>query len=141
MVYRVLPDAVLALHATYILFVVLGGTRGYAGSFLERYLLPFVYPGELTLGLQLALGLGVIFVNGLLYALILRNPRVRSGAARRLSPHPSGDCDRPGRRVVVSPATVRSIMHSPLRESLGDAPRPVRPLDGSAASVVSRCLG
>ncbi|MHB8810411.1 MAG: DUF2784 domain-containing protein [Desulfobulbaceae bacterium] len=48
-----------------------GGTR-YPSSFVEHYLLPLLYPAELTRGLQITLGLAVIVVNGLVYFRVFR---------------------------------------------------------------------
>jgi hypothetical protein len=39
------------------------GQSGYAGSFVEHYLVPLVYPAGLTPAIQLALGLGVLALN------------------------------------------------------------------------------
>jgi hypothetical protein len=46
------------------------GDAGYAGGFIEHYLIPLVYPEALTPRLQLALGLGVIAVNLVVYAFV-----------------------------------------------------------------------
>lgn len=51
------------------------GAQGFAGGFVEHYLLPLIYPGALTHELQLLLGVGVVLVNGLLYALWLSRRR------------------------------------------------------------------
>jgi hypothetical protein len=40
-----------------------GGEAGYPTSFVEHYILPILYPGELTRGLQMVLGLVVIVIN------------------------------------------------------------------------------
>ncbi|MFN3790195.1 DUF2784 domain-containing protein [Massilia sp.] len=53
----------------------LAGDAGYGGGFVEHYLLPLIYPGEMTRGLQLGLAAGVLVVNGVLYAWILRTRR------------------------------------------------------------------
>lgn len=53
------------------------GAQGYAGGFVERYLLPLVYPGALTREVQMLLGAGVVLVNVLLYALWLSRRRRR----------------------------------------------------------------
>lgn len=50
----------------------MAGERGYEATFVEQYLLPIVYPEELTRRLQLVLALVVIAVNALVYALVLR---------------------------------------------------------------------
>ena len=57
----------------------LAGDRGYAGGFIEHYLLPILYPQELTRDVQLALGVLVLVINATAYALILR--RRQSGGS------------------------------------------------------------
>jgi hypothetical protein len=53
-----------------------GGESGYPQSFIERYLLPLVYPaaaqGESGRGWQVALGLALLAVNAAAYAWVLR---------------------------------------------------------------------
>ena len=44
---------------------------GYTGGFIEHYLIPLIYPDELTRDMQLGLGLFVLLVNVLIYALWL----------------------------------------------------------------------
>ena len=53
----------------------LAGEQGYAGGFLEHYLLAVLYPEGLTRGVQLALGLLVLAVNAAVYALVWRRRR------------------------------------------------------------------
>ena len=48
-----------------------GGT-GYSESFIERYLVPILYPAELGRGLQLILGTFVLVVNVVVYIFVLR---------------------------------------------------------------------
>jgi hypothetical protein len=50
----------------------LAGQAGYEGGFVEHYLLPLIYPAGLTRNLQLALGLGVLVINAVLYSWIWR---------------------------------------------------------------------
>lgn len=52
-----------------------GGEGGYTGRFIEHYILPVLYPSELTRELQIAIGIGVVAVNGLFYALLLIRKR------------------------------------------------------------------
>ena len=58
-----------------------GGEAGYRLSFIERYLLPLIYPdavqGEMGRGLQAALGVGLLLLNLAAYAIVLRR-RARS---------------------------------------------------------------
>jgi Protein of Unknown function (DUF2784) len=51
---------------------VLGGGSAYSGDFVERYLLPLLYPAQLTPALQQVLGALVVGVNLLAYALAYR---------------------------------------------------------------------
>lgn len=48
-----------------------GGLEGYGGGFVERYLLGVLYPEGLTREVQVALGVGVLAVNVLVYGLVL----------------------------------------------------------------------
>ncbi|WP_432258608.1 DUF2784 domain-containing protein [Cupriavidus sp. TMH.W2] len=51
------------------------GQAGYSGGFVERYLLPLIYPAGLTPAVQLWLGLVVLAVNVAVYALWWRRRR------------------------------------------------------------------
>jgi hypothetical protein len=116
MIYGLLADLVLALHALFVVFVVLGGLLalrwpravfvhvpcalwgtwvvlagwicpltplevalrqqagevGYTGGFLEHYLVPILYPGDLTRGIQIGLGVVVLVLNIAIYAAMTR---------------------------------------------------------------------
>ncbi len=127
MLCRILADLLVAIHAGFVLFVLLGGLLvawrrwvawlhipaaiwgaliefnswicpltpleqrlrqcaglgGYSGGFIERYLLPLLYPGGLTPGLQRLLGIVVVAVNAMVYGAViwrLRRPG-RAGPA------------------------------------------------------------
>jgi hypothetical protein len=43
------------------------GETGYAGGFVEHYLIPVVYPAALTRDVQIALGVAVLIVNLSIY--------------------------------------------------------------------------
>lgn len=47
------------------------GQAGYSGGFVEHYLLPIIYPAELTPQIQIGLGLFVLLLNGLIYGVLL----------------------------------------------------------------------
>lgn len=53
----------------------LGGEGGYGGGFVERYLVGVLYPGGLTRAHQVALGLLVLAINGLVYWRLWRRSR------------------------------------------------------------------
>lgn len=55
------------------------GGAGYSGGFIERYLIPALYPAGLTRPVQIALGVAVIVFNATLYAWIFwrRNRETR----------------------------------------------------------------
>lgn len=48
-----------------------GESSGYSGGFVEHYITPVIYPSGLTRDTQIALGIGVIVVNLLLYGFML----------------------------------------------------------------------
>ena len=48
------------------------GTAGYSGGFIEHYLVPLIYPAELSREVQLYLAATVIVVNILVYAVVFR---------------------------------------------------------------------
>ena len=54
---------------------LLAGTAGYAGGFLDHYLLALIYPAGLTRGTQWMLAGAVLTLNAVLYARILRRHR------------------------------------------------------------------
>lgn len=45
------------------------GGDAYSGGFVEHFLLPLVYPDDLTREIQIGLGLGVVLFNMLIYSL------------------------------------------------------------------------
>lgn len=45
----------------------LGGEAGFENGFVEEYLVPLIYPGELSYGVQIALGAAVLILNVLVY--------------------------------------------------------------------------
>ena len=51
------------------------GEQGFSGTFVERYLLPIVYPEALTRNVQFALAALVFIVNVGVYALVWRASR------------------------------------------------------------------
>jgi hypothetical protein len=55
----------------------LGGEAGYEGGFIERYITAALYPTGLTREIQLALGLGVLVLNAMVYAFVWRRWRGR----------------------------------------------------------------
>ena len=52
-------------------FRELAGDAGYAGGFIEHYLLPLIYPDGLTPGLQIALALGLLCMNLIIYGYLV----------------------------------------------------------------------
>ncbi len=47
------------------------GEIGYSGGFVEEYLIPVVYPDDLTRWVQISLGVGVVAVNLVVYGLLI----------------------------------------------------------------------
>ena len=59
------------------------GEAGYAGGFVEHYIVPLIYPAALTPRLQLALGAFVLLLNAAIYAAVWRRQRrARVGSGR-----------------------------------------------------------
>jgi hypothetical protein len=56
---------------------------GYAGGFIDHYLVPLIYPPGLTRGMQIGLGLGVAALNLLAYALLIARWRRARGKPNR----------------------------------------------------------
>lgn len=52
-----------------------GGETGYSNDFVEQYLLPILYPADLTANTQLILGTLLVLLNVALYGLLLRRFR------------------------------------------------------------------
>ena len=61
------------------------GEQGYAGGFVEHYVLPVIYPEALTRDIQLSLGAFVIVINLAAYAWVLFHVARR----RNTAPHDS----------------------------------------------------
>jgi hypothetical protein len=49
-----------------------GGVAGYAGDFIEHYVLPLLYPARLTRSAQLLLGSLALALNALIYWYVIR---------------------------------------------------------------------
>lgn len=60
-----------------IRFRELAGQSGYEGGFIAQYLLPLIYPADLTRNLQLVLGGLVVGINVVLYLTAWRVHRAR----------------------------------------------------------------
>ena len=54
---------------------VAAGDAGYAGSFVEHYIVPIIYPAGLTPSAQTGLGAGIVALNVIVYALAWRRSR------------------------------------------------------------------
>lgn len=55
-----------------------GGEAGYAGGFIEHYIVSAIYPAGLTREVQLLLGGGVLVVNAIIYTIYWRR-RITTG--------------------------------------------------------------
>jgi hypothetical protein len=51
------------------------GQQGYRGDFIEHYLIPLIYPEDLTRNLQLLAGLGALALNLAIYLWLWRRLR------------------------------------------------------------------
>jgi uncharacterized protein DUF2784 len=77
--YVVLAGDICPLTPLEVRLRMAGGQAGYAGSFIEQYLLPLIYPdvvqGDAGRGLQQTLGVLLLGVNAVMYALWIRRRR------------------------------------------------------------------
>ena len=48
-----------------------GNSSGYSGGFIEHYLVPIIYPDELTRNMQFCFGLTVLLINIFVYAVVI----------------------------------------------------------------------
>ena len=69
------------------------GEAAYAGSFVDNYIVPLVYPATLTQPVQWALAAFVLLVNAAIYGVVLsrteRGRRMRRRLGRRAKGEPS----------------------------------------------------
>ncbi|MFQ5705293.1 MAG: DUF2784 domain-containing protein [Gemmatimonadales bacterium] len=56
---------------------VRGGAMGYHGGFVEHYIIPILYPGQLTRSAQIALGALVLLINAGIYGVIPNVTKLR----------------------------------------------------------------
>ncbi len=54
----------------------LSGDAGYEGGFIEHYLIPIIYPAALTTWHQVVLGISVVLLNTIAYAVYFRRRRL-----------------------------------------------------------------
>lgn len=76
-VYAELTGTICPLTFIENRFRAAAGESGYAGSFVEHYLLGVIYPAGLSRPVQFALGLLVIVVNFAIYRTLARSLRTR----------------------------------------------------------------
>jgi len=55
----------------------MGGEVGYAGGFVEHYIVPILYPAELTRTTQIVLGILVLAINLVIYCYVFSRSRKR----------------------------------------------------------------
>lgn len=57
------------------------GGANYTGGFVERYLMPILYPGEITVSQQALEVAVVVFANAVIYSLVWRRMRTERRAS------------------------------------------------------------
>ncbi len=70
-------------------FLRQAGETAYSGGFIERYLIPIIYPDKLDPGMQRVLGASLLLFNVVVYAWVVRRYRLRIGKQER--PNPNSD--------------------------------------------------
>ena len=61
------------------------GLQGYQGGFVEHYILPVLYPAGLSRGVQWVLGMLVVGINLVIYAVVARKGSSSPGPPDRLT--------------------------------------------------------
>ncbi len=56
---------------------IAAGQQGYSTSFIEHYLLAAIYPDGLTRFVQVALGIGVVLINAVIYGVFIAKSHSR----------------------------------------------------------------
>lgn len=59
-----------------------GGEAGYVGSFVDHYLMPIIYPADLTRDWQWALAAALVAINAVIYDAVLRRASQRRRTRR-----------------------------------------------------------
>ena len=59
------------------------GQTSYSSDFIAQYLLPVLYPGDLTRGIQLLLGTGVVVLNFVIYWWLWRGTKGKTELTNR----------------------------------------------------------
>jgi hypothetical protein len=59
------------------------GETSYSSDFIAQYLLPVLYPGDLTRGIQLLLGTGVVVLNFVIYWWLWRGTKGKTELTNR----------------------------------------------------------
>ena len=62
-----------------------GGAMGYHGGFVEHYIIPILYPGQLTRSVQIALGALVLLINTGIYGVTWNMTRLRKNKGPAVS--------------------------------------------------------
>ena len=61
---------------------VAGGREAYDTGFIQHYIVPLLYPGGLTPAIQISLGIAVIAINAVVYAIVIQRWRSARVASR-----------------------------------------------------------
>jgi hypothetical protein len=74
-------------------FRISQGLQGYGGGFIDHYLIPIIYPDNLTRNIQILLGIAVVIINGVIYYFLIKkykNASLKPTCARQsLTPEKS----------------------------------------------------
>ncbi len=59
-------------------FRELAGLQMYSGDFVMQYIMPVIYPPELSRGFQIVFGTMVLTINGVIYGYLFRRRRIKN---------------------------------------------------------------
>ena len=55
----------------------MAGEQGYAGSFIDHYIMPIIYPAGMTREMAFGMGVFVLLWNGLLYSILIYKLKIK----------------------------------------------------------------
>jgi len=55
----------------------MAGEQGYAGSFIDHYIIPIIYPAGMTREMAFGMGVFVLVWNGLLYSILIYKLKIK----------------------------------------------------------------
>jgi hypothetical protein len=119
------------------------GSEAYDGGFVEQYVVPVLYPGELTPTVEVALAASLVVSSAAVYGVVWQRARCSPGALHRASAQvsqdvasmPSTEARNAPSSATLSNPSARAVLPSPRR----GVSKPDEWAPNSAPSTTARC--